>query len=149
MTEDPDSNRSNQPEENQSGEFTPDGNSTSAPPASNEAPRSANDPNEQFQDLKRKAVDAFQSGTSDAREAVQNTFPKAREDFAKGVGDASYAIGYALSFGSTLIREMSPQSVTEGFERGTRAGSRAAEEVIAQRKTRSTPDDDAQGPPAS
>lgn len=148
MTEDPDSNRNNQSEENQSGEFNSADQSSATPPPLNEAPRSANDPNEQFQDLKRKAVDAFQSGTSDARDAFQNTFPKAREDFAKGVGDASYAIGYALSFGTTLIREMSPHSVTEGFDRGTKAGSRAAEEVIAQRKSTPSSDDDPQGPPS-
>lgn len=149
MTEDPDSNRSNPAEENQSGEFTSDEKSSATPPPPGEAPRSPNDPNEQFQELKRRAVDAFQSGTSDARDAFQNSFPKAREDFAKGVGDASYAIGYALSFGTTLIREMSPHSVTEGFDRGARAGSRAAEEVIAQRRSTTTPDDDPQRPPST
>jgi hypothetical protein len=101
------------------------------------------DPKEQMKALKEKASEAFKTGTTDAREAFDKQFPQVKEEFAKGVNDASYAIGYAVSFGSTLIKELSPDNVTDGYERGTQAGSKAAEEVIEHRKARSAdiPDD--------
>ncbi len=92
--------------------------------------------------MKEKASNAFKSGTSDAREAFEKKFPKAREDIEKGINDLSYAIGYAISFGSTLAREFSPDNVTDGFDRGSRAGARAAEEVVRHRKNNPTNEND-------
>ena len=102
------------------------------------------DPKEQMKALKEKATEAFKTGTTDAKEAFDKQFPQVKEEFAKGVNDASYAIGYAISFGSTLIKELTPENVTEGYERGAKAGTKAAEEVIEHRKARSAdiPEDD-------
>ena len=89
---------------------------------------------ERVRELSEKAREAFRSGTSDAMEALEKNFPRAKEEFAKGINDASYAIGYAISFGSTMLREFSPDNVNEGFERGSQAGNKAAEEVIEHRR---------------
>lgn len=107
------------------------------PPPSDPSPSVEECANEAIQALKEKATDAFKSGTGDAREAFEKSFPQAKEDIAKGINDASYAIGYAVSFGSALVKEFSPDNVTDGFERGSDAGNKAAEEVIEHRKARS------------
>ncbi|MDF1811693.1 MAG: hypothetical protein P1V20_05750 [Verrucomicrobiales bacterium] len=101
-----------------------------------EEPQKAPDPAPNIPTLKEKAVDAFKQGAEEAKESFEKSFPNAKEDFAKGINDASYAIGYAVSFGSALIREFTPDNVTDGFERGSQAGNKAAEEVIEHRKAR-------------
>jgi hypothetical protein len=90
--------------------------------------------------LKEKATQAFKSKTSEAREAFDKQFPGARDDLEKGLNHLTYALGYAISFGSTLAKEFSPENVTESFEKGSHAGEKAAEEFIQRRQA--TPKDE-------
>lgn len=107
-----------------------------------------NNPTEALRAFKDKASEAFKSGSKDARESFEQSFPKAKEEFSKGINDASYAIGYAVSFGTTLIKEFTPETINEGFERGRQAGTRAADEVIQHRRANHTGDTPEEPDPA-
>lgn len=101
-----------------------------------------------FEDFADSLRDAVKTGGKDARNAVEENLPKAKENFEKGVHDVAYALSYVAAFGTALIREIAPEPLTEGVREGKEAGRRAADEVVRNRKEREareskfTPDDD-------
>ncbi len=103
-------NDPNQEDPNREGESS----SESAPDTAGASPSCGGSVTE----IQERAREAFRSGAADARKAFEEGLPSA-EDFARGLRDASYAIGYAVSFGSTLIRELTPYNVSAGFEDGS------------------------------
>lgn len=98
------------------------------------SPSDSPPPTENFEVLREKATQAFKAGAAEAKEALIQRFPQVKEDVVRGVGDIAYAVGYAFSFGSALIRQFSDESVVSGFEKGTEAGARAAETTFRPRK---------------
>jgi hypothetical protein len=93
--------------------------------------RQTSDP---FQNFSRSLRDALQNGGNDARRMFDEEFPKAKEEFAKGVHDVAYAVAYAAAFGGALLREITPEPLKNGVREGTASGQRAAEEVLRQRR---------------
>lgn len=91
---------------------------------------------EAFEDLGRAFQEACRTGSDEAREAFEKAIPKAKDDLARGVHDLAYAIAYAASFGSTLVREVTPDNVKRGFQEGTDAGAKAADDVVRRRQRR-------------
>jgi len=104
--------------------------------------------NPQFDDFAESVRNAFRTGGKDAREAVEKNIPKAKEECVKGIHDVAYAVSYAATFGTALLREIAPEPLTAGVREGKEAGQRAADEVIRNRQEREsrsgkfTPDDD-------
>lgn len=115
-------------------------------PNAEEPKKGPTDPN--FDDFAESVRNAFRTGGKDAREAVDNYLPKAKEEFGKGIHDVAYAVSYAAAFGTALLREIAPEPLTDGVREGKEAGQRAADEVIRNRKEREergetyTPEDD-------
>ena len=89
-----------------------------------------------FRDLGDSFRKAFDAGTSDAKKAFDETFPKVKSDLAKGVHDVAYAVAYATAFGAALVREVTPENIRDGFREGTEAGTRAAEKVVRDAEER-------------
>lgn len=89
---------------------------------------------ETLDDLSRSLTEAIQRGGRDARRKFEESMPKAKEEFGKGVHDLAYAIAYAATFGSSLLREVTPDSLRDGLREGAASGRRAADEVMRQRR---------------
>ena len=106
-------------------------------PSAEDASTSSSEEPRNPQDFARCVEDAFRSGAEDAKETFDRVYPKAREEFSRGVHDVAYAVAYAASFGGALLREVTPGNLRDGFREGSAAGQRAAEEVIRDRKARS------------
>ena len=104
---------------------------TSADPAATTETR--RDP---IQDVASTIRNAFENGGRDARRVFDETLPKAKADFAKGLHDVAYTLAYATAFGGALLREMTPDHLKEGIRDGARTGQRAAEEMMRQRRER-------------
>lgn len=91
-----------------------------------------------FDEFVRSTRDAIRTGIDDARETVQNNYPKVKEDFAKGVRDVAYAVAYAGAFGVTLLKELTPDTIRNGAREGSDAGSKAATEFVQKQRDTST-----------
>jgi len=89
-----------------------------------------------FEDFGKSVQDAFRTGGEDARKAFEKAIPKAKEDLAQGVHDVAYAVAYASAFGAALLKELTPDTLCDGFKEGTDAGRKAAETIIRDRKAR-------------
>ena len=87
-------------------------------------------------DLKDRASDMLRGRVTDVRESIEEQIPNIREDLTRGLGEASYGIGYALNFASTLLKEFAPDDLNEGYEKGADAGGKAAEVVVKDRHER-------------
>src|SRR5690606_25767174 len=92
---------------------------------SNEKP-----PKPPFGDFAESLRDALKTGSEDARKAVEENLPKAKEGLEKGIHDVAYAVSYVAAFGTALAREFAPEPLTEGVREGKEAGRRAADEVV-------------------
>lgn len=95
-----------------------------------------NPPKPPFEEFSQSIRDALKTGGEDARKAVEENMPKAKESFEKGIHDVAYAVAYVASFGTALAREFAPDPLTEGVREGKEAGRRAADEVVRNRKER-------------
>ena len=97
---------------------------------------------ETLDDLSRTLTEALRNGGRDARRAVEDGFPKVKSEFAQGLHEAAYAVAYAATFGAALVREVTPDSLRNGFREGATSGRRAAEEVMRQRREKAARETD-------
>lgn len=95
-------------------------------------------PEDPLQQVKDRASDVLRNGASDVRERIEAQIPNIQADLARGMGEASYGIGYALKFATTLLKEFAPEDVNSGYEKGADAGGKAAEVVVKDRQDRQT-----------
>lgn len=110
-----------------------DNNQQEEPPTPSTEETSGNSSKDPIQDLRERATNMVRSGIDYARDAVETQLPQIQDQVTRGTNDASYAIGYAVSFGATLLREFSSDNVVAGYDEGSSAGGRAAEEVVKHR----------------
>ena len=89
---------------------------------------------EAFRDLGDSVKKAFQAGSHDARKAAKDAVPQARQEFSKGLHDIAYGVAYLASFGVALAREITPDPVNDGFQEGSEAGRKAAEDLMEKRR---------------
>ncbi len=101
-----------------------------------EAKSASEDTSRPFEDFGKSVQDAFRTGSEDARKAFDKAIPKAKEDLAQGVHDVAYAVAYASAFGAALLKELTPDTLCDGFKEGSDAGRKAAETIIRDRKDR-------------
>jgi hypothetical protein len=97
--------------------------STSAPPLKG---RPAEEPRPFF----RAAADGFRAAKNDAERAAKDTLPRLQSLLGEAAYDASYLAGYGAFFSLTLVREMLPERVREGFSAGAKRGQKVASSVI-------------------
>ncbi len=107
------------------------------PSSSEDTSHSTESSEHPFEDFSKSIHDAFRTGSEDARKAFDKAIPQARKDLAQGVHDITYAFAYASSFGAALVKEITPDTVSDGFREGSAAGKQAADEVIRKRRERS------------
>lgn len=96
-----------------------------------EAPKTTQ---QKLDELSESLTEAIKKGGRDAKRAFDEGFPKARQDFAKGLHDVAYSLAYAGAFGAALLREITPDALRDGFREGAASGRRAADEAIRQRR---------------
>lgn len=92
---------------------------------------------EKLDDLSRVLTEAIRKGGRDAGRAVSEGLPKVKAEFAQGLYEVAYALGYAATFGASVVREATPESLSKGFREGSASGRRAADEAMRQRRERS------------
>ncbi|MEO0415098.1 MAG: hypothetical protein AAF226_09125, partial [Verrucomicrobiota bacterium] len=102
-------------------------------------PEDEQQPQTSAEESAKDMKDAFKNGASDAKKAVQEAFPKVKEEFGQGVHDIAYALGYAANFGFTLVKEFAPENIHDGFSEGANAGEKAAQEVVKSREVSDAP----------
>ncbi len=98
-----------------------------------EAPKTTQ---QRLDELSETLTEAIKKGGRDARRAFDEGFPKAKQDFVKGIHDVAYALAYAAAFGAGIAREITPDALREGLREGAASGRRAADEAIRQRRER-------------
>jgi len=108
--------------------------SPASDPAADSGPSAPRGTREVLDDLSRTLTEAIQKGGRDARRKFDETMPRAKREFAKGVHDLAYGVAYAATFGSALLREFTPESLRDGLREGAASGRRAADEVMRQRR---------------
>ena len=113
--------------------MNPDSSEPTTPEPEVPSPRSTQD---KLDDLSRDLTEAIRKGGRDARRAFEGGIPKVKSDFAKGLHDIAYALGYATTFGAAILREATPDSVQSGFRDGSESGRRAADRVARERRER-------------
>ncbi len=111
------------------------------------APRPA-DAKEAFDDLGEAVKRAWEAGSRDARRAAREALPKARKEFERGIHDFAWGLAYLASFGAGLAREIVPDSVGEGWEKGSEAGSRAARDFAERQRREKETGASGEEPPA-
>ncbi len=72
---------------------------------------------------------AFRAAAADARKAATEAAPKIKTTFAQAGYDISYAAGFTAVFGITLLRELLPNPLKQGFAEGADQGRAAAESM--------------------
>jgi hypothetical protein len=114
--------------------MNPDSNDPAAPnpePAPGPSPKTTQ---EKLDELSNTLTEAILKGGRDAKRAFDEGMPKVKGEFAKGLHDVAYAVGYAATFGAALLREATPDSLREGLRNGAASGRKAADEVMRQRR---------------
>lgn len=96
-----------------------------------QAPRSTQ---EKLDDLSRTLTEAILKGGRDAKHAFDEGMPRVKSEFSKGLHEVAYAVGYATTFGASLLKEATPDALREGLRAGAASGRKAAEEVRRQRR---------------
>jgi hypothetical protein len=80
--------------------------------------------------LFRAAADGFRAAKDDAERAAKETLPRLQSLLGEAAYDASYIAGYGAFFSLTLVKEMLPDHVREGFAAGAKRGQKVAASVI-------------------
>lgn len=112
---------------------SPDFSQSPGPDVTDTPPRSTR---EKLDDLSRDLTETIRRGGRDARRTFEEGFPKVKSDFAKGLHEVAYAVGYASTFAAAILREATPESVQKGFREGAESGRRAADRVVRERRER-------------
>ncbi len=89
---------------------------------------------EKLDELSNTLTEAILKGGRDAKRAFDSGMPKVKSEFAKGLHDVAYAVGYAATFGAAMLREATPDALRDGLRAGAASGRRAADEVMRQRR---------------
>jgi hypothetical protein len=75
---------------------------------------------------------AVNEGSHRAKAAAEKAIPKVKA----AVSDATYWLGYGLSFATvfsyTVIKELAPEVLKRGWRDGAQAGQRAAEDLASE-----------------
>lgn len=85
-------------------------------------------------ELSANLTEAILQGGRHARRAFAEGLPKVKSECAQGLYEVAYAVGYAATFGVSILREATPESLSKGFREGSVSGRRAAEEAVRQRR---------------
>lgn len=141
--------------ESESHESTPAEEPSETPETPGTGETAADDPSS-TKEFTESIEDALKRGAKDAKKTFDEVYPRAKEEFAKGIHDVAYAFAYATAFGGALLREVTPDNLRDGFREGSAAGQRAAEDVIRERRERAerheasaaTDDETPEGAPA-
>jgi hypothetical protein len=104
------------------------------PSSTNPEPAAPKSMQEKLDELSETLTEAILKGGCDAKRAFEDGMPKVKSEFAKGLHDVAYAVGYAAIFGATLMREATPDALREGLRNGAASGRKAADEVMRQRR---------------
>lgn len=91
---------------------------------------------ETLDDLSRFLTEAIRKGGRDAKRSFAEGVPKVKSEFAQGLYEFAYAVGYAATFGASVLREATPDSLAKGFREGSASGRRAADEAMRRRQER-------------
>lgn len=100
---------------------------------------------EAFDNLSDAVRNAWKAGTSDAKKAAKEAVPKAKQEFERGFHDLAWGAAYVFGFGAALARELSPDCVNDGWDKGADAGRDAAAKM-AEKCRRSESDEQATPP---
>lgn len=98
-----------------------------------EAPKSTQ---QKLDELSETLTEAIKKGGRDAKRAFDEGFPKAKQEFVKGIHDVAYTLAYAAAFGAGIVREITPDALRDGLREGAVSGRRAAEEAIRRQRER-------------
>jgi hypothetical protein len=83
---------------------------------------------------------AFDEGARQARAAAEEAIPKIKE----AVADATYWLGYSMSFAAvfsyTVATELAPEVLKAGARDGSAAGRKAAEDLASKRTVQAAGD---------
>jgi hypothetical protein len=82
--------------------------------------------------LREVIHETWQRGAEEARSAAQQAAPRAREVIEDILKDLSYTLSFGAAFASALARDLASEEVKESRNRGTEAGAKAAQDLLAK-----------------
>lgn len=109
---------------------------SSSAPGPEPEPSARKTAQESLDDLSRFLTEAIRKGGRDARRSFAEGMPKVKSEFSQGLYEFAYAVGYAATFGASVLREATPDSLAKGFREGSASGRRAADEAMRRRQER-------------
>jgi hypothetical protein len=116
------------------------------PGSENQSHGSANQSSHSSKRVFDSVRDAINEGAQQARAAAEEAIPRVRA----AVNDATYWLGYSVSFAAvfsyTVVTELAPEVLKTGAHDGTEAGRKAAEDFTRARKSQPVQPAEPSGP---
>ena len=116
------------------------------PGAQNQSQGSAHQSSQSSRRVFDSVRDAINDGAQQARAAAEEAIPKVKA----AVSDATYWLGYGISFATvfsyTVMNELAPEVLKTGARDGTQAGRKAAEDFTRGFKSQPSQSTESAGP---